>query len=345
MLVVEMNSTATLARMMRTTKTLETWQIEDADRLKALFADRKGKISQEEFGNRFEIGSQGMVWQYLNARRALNLKAAAGFARGLGVDVAAFSPRLADEMRSISKTLNLTSLKTNESPTDQVTPVPEPFLPAYERVIEALQGRDILELVDKLGIDAAGLDRVLVQTAIPLEIAVKLQELTGYSAIWIAVGKGAKKAQIASNDDWNPIPIPQNSYKKIPVVAMAQLGDNGHFCELEYPVGHGDGYLHFVSTDPNAYGLRCVGDSMEPRIKDGEFVVVEPSHPVTAGDEVLVKSKDGRVMIKILGYTRDGYTHLLSVNQSHKTIKIPVEEIDQMDFVAAIVKASAWRPD
>lgn len=49
--------------------TLESWQIEDAARLKALYNERKGKLSQEEFGSRYEIGSQGMVWQYLNGRR------------------------------------------------------------------------------------------------------------------------------------------------------------------------------------------------------------------------------------------------------------------------------------
>lgn len=181
--------------------------------------------------------------------------------------------------------------------------------------------------------------------SIKLEYAVGIQEAFGYNAVWLVMGKGAERATIPHNDDFNPIPIPKNAYRRIPVVAMAQLGDNGHFCDLEYPVGHGDGYLHFISTDPDAYGLKCVGDSMEPRIKDGEFVIVEPNRDVTNGDEVLAKSKDGRVMVKILGYTRDGYTHLLSVNQSHKTIKIPVAEIDKLSFVAAIVKPSSWHPD
>lgn len=84
---------------------------------------------------------------------------------------------------------------------------------------------------------------------------------------------------------------------------------------------------------------------MEPRIKDGEFVVIEPNHAVAAGDEVLVRSKDGRVMIKILGYTRDGYSAFLSVNQSHKTVKISAAEVEELSFVAAIVKPSAWRPE
>ncbi|EON13128.1 S24 family peptidase [Pandoraea sp. SD6-2] len=81
--------------------TLLPWQIEDAARLKALFKV-KSDLSQEAFGAKFEIGSQGMVWQYLNARSPLNAKAAAGFARGLGVSIADFSPTLAKQAMSVA---------------------------------------------------------------------------------------------------------------------------------------------------------------------------------------------------------------------------------------------------
>lgn len=195
-------------------------------------------------------------------------------------------------------------------------------------------GTDIQTVADLLNSNDGGF---------PIAIATKLQDALGYNAVWITQGVGNTKAAIPHGDDFNPIPLPP--IKKIPVVAMAQLGDNGHFCEMEYPVGHGDGYLHFFSSDPNAYGIRCVGDSMEPRIKDGEFVVIEPGHVVESGDEVLVKSNDGRVMVKTLAYKRGGAAHLLSVNMTHATVKIPLEQIQHMHFVAAIVKASAWRPD
>ncbi|WP_198173380.1 helix-turn-helix transcriptional regulator [Cupriavidus sp. USMAA2-4] len=88
-----------------------------------------------------------------------------------------------------------------------------------------------------------------------------------------------------------------------------------------------------------------MGDSMEPRIKDGEFVVAAPNHAVTNGDEVLVKSKDGRVMIKILGFAR-GRLHQLPVGQPEaRIVKIPNGDIEKLDFIEAIVKASAWVPD
>lgn len=52
-------------------------------------------LTQKDFGERFEIGKQAAVGNFINGRIPLSLKAAAGFAKGLGVAIEAFSPRLA----------------------------------------------------------------------------------------------------------------------------------------------------------------------------------------------------------------------------------------------------------
>jgi transcriptional regulator with XRE-family HTH domain len=67
--------------------------------LKALWDQSSHGLSQDAFGHKFGIGSQGMVWQCLNGTGStISLKAARGFARGLKVEVSAFSPRLAATM-------------------------------------------------------------------------------------------------------------------------------------------------------------------------------------------------------------------------------------------------------
>jgi SOS-response transcriptional repressor LexA len=133
--------------------------------------------------------------------------------------------------------------------------------------------------------------------------------------------------------------------KKLPVVGTAQLGDNGFFVELEYPVGYGDGYVEHSTTDKDAYALQCKGDSMRPRIKPNEYVIIEPNAKVNNGDEVLVKCTKGRVMVKELLYIRDGEVHLGSVNESFAKITIPLSEVDTMQYVGAIVKSSKWKPN
>ena len=129
----------------------------------------------------------------------------------------------------------------------------------------------------------------------------------------------------------------------VPVVGTAQLGDEGHFLELEYPTGHGDGYVNWSSSDHNAYAVRCRGESMKPRIRHGEFVVVEPGREVRPGDEVLVRAKDGRVMVNMFAFRRDGLIHLDSVNESHPRISVPEDEVQVMHYVSIIAKSSSWR--
>lgn len=74
---------------------------DEAALLKELFA-KHPKLSQKDFAKTFDIGTPALLWQYLNGRKALGLKAAIKIATGLGVDVGAFSPRLARELRDLA---------------------------------------------------------------------------------------------------------------------------------------------------------------------------------------------------------------------------------------------------
>lgn len=73
---------------------------EESRKLKALWLlyRAEGGLSQEDFGDTFHVGSQSAVTNMLNGHMAISLKAAKAFARGLDVEVKAFSPRLAAMM-------------------------------------------------------------------------------------------------------------------------------------------------------------------------------------------------------------------------------------------------------
>lgn len=81
---------------------LTSEQLEDAQRLKSLYTSSGHGLSQAEFGARYEIGSQGMVWQYLNGHTALNIRAAKAFALGLKCRVFDFSPTLHAEIDALT---------------------------------------------------------------------------------------------------------------------------------------------------------------------------------------------------------------------------------------------------
>lgn len=74
---------------------------EEARRLSELWAARSHP-TQAEFGEAYGIGNQSAVGQFLRGDTPLSLKAALGFAQGLGCKLEDFSPRLAAEAAAIA---------------------------------------------------------------------------------------------------------------------------------------------------------------------------------------------------------------------------------------------------
>ena len=127
---------------------------------------------------------------------------------------------------------------------------------------------------------------------------------------------------------------------RVPIRGYAQLGAEGHWVDLEYPVGEGDGYIWWPSRDEDVYALKCQGDSMTPRIKHGEYVIIEPNHEIKNGDEVLVVTDEDQVMVKIYAYEQGGRLTLYSVNENHDPINLYQENIRKMHYMAGIAKES-----
>ena len=129
--------------------------------------------------------------------------------------------------------------------------------------------------------------------------------------------------------------------KSVPVVGEVKGGDDGYLDELQYPVGHGDGTVDYPTADPNAYALRVRGDSMHPRYRAGEYIVVEPNIEAQPGDDVVVALMDGRKLLKELNWQRDGEVQLLSVNNHFGPLTLLDTEIHTIQLVAGRVRRSA----
>ena len=87
--------------------------LEEARLLRHIWTSTLDKPNQAVFGERFDVGSQSAVTQFLNGKSALSLKAAQGFARGLQCDIAKFSPRLAGIAQGIADSVNINTEPAN----------------------------------------------------------------------------------------------------------------------------------------------------------------------------------------------------------------------------------------
>jgi SOS-response transcriptional repressor LexA len=142
-------------------------------------------------------------------------------------------------------------------------------------------------------------------------------------------------------DVLSPAPV-LREFKNVPIVGAVQGGDNGFLTEIDYPTGYGDGHLTYPAKDNNTYALKVKGDSMRPRIKNNEFIIIEPNHQPQPGDDVIVCTRDGRKMVKELLYIRDGEVTLRSVNNDHNDITLKLTEVEKLHYVAAIVPRGAF---
>jgi phage repressor protein C with HTH and peptisase S24 domain len=125
--------------------------------------------------------------------------------------------------------------------------------------------------------------------------------------------------------------------KFVAIVGIGQGGPDGFLSIDDYSPGDGDGFIYTYSPDPQAYGIRVRGDSMRPRIKSGEYIVAEPSVEALPGDDVVVKLKSGKAMVKELLWIRDDEISFGSINNGIPPVTVPSNEIQSIHRVAAIV--------
>jgi phage repressor protein C with HTH and peptisase S24 domain len=114
--------------------------------------------------------------------------------------------------------------------------------------------------------------------------------------------------------------------RDIPVVSWAAAGKASDYEDLASQIDETVGTL---VTDPNAFAVIVEGDSMEPEVKAGDRVVIAPNLEPRNGDIVLVKMRDGRVMLKKFGRVgpSGGTIRLLSENLNYDTLEFSAEEV------------------
>jgi phage repressor protein C with HTH and peptisase S24 domain len=76
----------------------------------------------------------------------------------------------------------------------------------------------------------------------------------------------------------------------IPVINKVAAGYPNDFDDLNYPVGIADDYVRCPDIhDQNAFAVRVIGDSMEPKFKEGDIVIFSPAAEVRNGDDCFVR--------------------------------------------------------
>ena len=129
----------------------------------------------------------------------------------------------------------------------------------------------------------------------------------------------------------------------MPLIGFAEAGAGGYFDDGGFPVGKGWDEIPFPAVnDEHAYALEISGNSMEPAYRDGTVILVSPAASIRRGDRVVVKTRDGEVMVKELK-RRTAKTDRAALGQSeHGDRRLPVRDVrvDRADHVGEPVAAA-----
>ncbi|MBN9041862.1 MAG: DNA-binding protein [Rhizobiales bacterium 62-47] len=124
----------------------------------------------------------------------------------------------------------------------------------------------------------------------------------------------------------------------VPLLGFAEAGAGGYFDDGGFPVGKGWDEVGLPSvSDEHAYALEISGDSMKPAYRDGDVIIVSPGTPIRRGDRVVVKTKDGEVMVKELKRRTAKTLELQSLNPAHSDRTLSPADVE---WIARIVWAS-----
>ncbi len=116
----------------------------------------------------------------------------------------------------------------------------------------------------------------------------------------------------------------------VPVINRVSAGYPVDYDDMGYPPGGADDYVRCPDLhDPNAFAVRVVGDSMEPKYKQGDIIVFSPNITVNNGDDCFVRMADPHeTTFKQIFFNEDGTVRLQPRNNKYAPLILPPGKIN-----------------
>ncbi|MFA5553946.1 MAG: XRE family transcriptional regulator [Phycisphaerae bacterium] len=118
--------------------------------------------------------------------------------------------------------------------------------------------------------------------------------------------------------------------RPIPIINKVSAGYPNDFDDLEYPVGIADDYIRCPDVhDANAFAVRVIGDSMEPKFHEGDIVVFSPAMEVRNGDDCFVRfSSPHETTFKRVYFEEDNKVRLQPRNENYSPMIVDGKRIN-----------------
>ncbi len=208
-----------------------------------------------------------------------------------------------------------------------------------ERLRSARENKELdqASLAGKAGIVTRTLQRWEKGEQVPDGIAItRLARATGVQASWLLTGEGEMYPSPSRPD--NVYTLPGSNRRRVrtvdlPLIAAVPAGKVATLFHPDYV----DDYVTVDDVkDAQAFALKVKGNSMSPRIEDGDVVIVSPQQEARSGD-VCVARVNGEDTLKKVKF-EGNYIHLIPLNPEYDPVTVKKRDVNFIWKVVKLIK-------
>lgn len=165
---------------------------------------------------------------------------------------------------------------------------------------------------------------------------MRIAKATGITAHWLLTGEGEMfaKARVESKI----VPLPTNRYKRVELVTVPLLSSvPGGAPNLFFHPDYVEKYITVDNVnDANAFALVVKGNSMAPRIEDGDVIVVSPKQEARSGDICVVRVNDEDTVKRVK--IEPEFLQLVPLNSEYEPMVVRKKDIAFIWKVVRVIK-------
>jgi repressor LexA len=166
---------------------------------------------------------------------------------------------------------------------------------------------------------------------------MRIAKATGVAPHWLLTGEGEIYAKAAAQS--KVIPLPTGRYKRVELVPLPLLSSvPGGAPSLMFHPDYVEKYITVDDIkDTNAFALEVKGNSMAPRIEDGDIIVVSPKLEARTGDICVVRVSDEDTVKRIK--IEDQFLHLIPLNPEYEPMVVRKKDVSFIWRVVKVIKS------
>ena len=196
------------------------------------------------------------------------------------------------------------------------------------------KGLDQSTLAQKIGVVTRTLQRWEKGEQVPDGVSItKIAKATSVQPTWLLTGEGEMYAGTGRPENVYSLPLSSKRRTQLVELPLISAVPAGKVATMFHP----DYADHFVTVDDvkdaGAFALKVKGNSMSPRIEDGDIVIVSPQQEAHNGDICVVRVNDEDTLKKVK--FEGSYIHLIPLNPDFEPMTVKKKDVN---FVWKVVK-------